>query len=42
MTGASASDRNGYDLTLVAESAYLPFEVPASVFEGITKVEPSV
>lgn len=31
-TGASTSDRNGYDITLMAESNYLPFEVPADVF----------
>ena len=40
MTGASASDRNGYELTLVAESAYLPFEVPQAVFATATLSEP--
>ena len=38
-TGASTSDRNGYTLTIAAESAFLPFEVPASVMAGITVAE---
>lgn len=32
-TGASTSDRNGYSLTLVAESAYLPFEIDYDLFK---------
>lgn len=33
-TGAAASDRNGYSITLAAESAYLPFEIQKSLFES--------
>lgn len=42
MTGASASDRNGYELTIACESAYLPFEVSPEVFATATIVEPAL
>lgn len=39
-TGQGFDDMNGYNLTMSAMSAYLPFEIPADIFADIPVEEP--